>query len=125
VRPHADDFYLGVAAAIIVVGAVVATLFLRRFDHRPRVGGAIVAVMVLLMLALALAPGRVSDVAARNVRDTTALRDGPLHPPDSTVPWPAPPMRRVPIPTTGAPPAPPAGGAGRAPSAPPPSTTTP
>jgi hypothetical protein len=124
VRPHADDLYLGVAAAIIVVGAVVATMFLRRFDHRPRVGGAIVAVMVLLVLALALAPGRVSDVAARNV-GTTALRDGPLRPSESTVPWPAPPMRRVPIPTTSVPPAPPAGGAGRAPSAPPPSTTTP
>ena len=103
-RPYADDLYLGVAAAILVVGGVVATRFLRRFDHRPRVGGAIVAVMVLLVLALALAPGRVSDLAARNLPDTTALRDGGLRPSESTVPSPAPPMRRVPIPTTGAPP---------------------
>jgi len=118
VRPHADDLYLGVTVAIVVGSAVVATMFVRRFVRRPRVGGAVVAVMVLVVLAPALVPRRVSEIAARDVRSATERRDEQLHPSSPTVPGPAPAMRQVPIATTGVPPTQPVSGAPRGPSEP-------
>jgi hypothetical protein len=106
VRPHADDLYLGVAVALAIDGAVVAAILLRRFVRRPLVGGAAVAVMVLLVLALE--PRRGSDVGASKVVDAgdVGTEGSRRTPPSALVPAP-PAMRQVPIPPITAAPAPP------------------
>ena len=104
---------------MVVAGALVAAMFLRRFVRRPRVAGAAVAAMVLLVLALELRSA--PEVAAPDVVGVSDLQDEPRLP-SSTAVTPVPPaMRRVPIPTTTAGPlAPPGRGRPRPSSGPPP-----
>src|SRR2546430_16035098 len=64
VLPHGDDLYLGVAVALVVAGAVVATVFLRRFGRLSRGRCAAVAAAVGLVMVLVLEPRRAVGIAA-------------------------------------------------------------